>query len=283
MQVEVDVELKMPDRVENSALFMLHSDLLAVSGTVLQRSHRALVMHTRSFVVSTVRHLVLLPLYLTGLKSEMETVRVHKIARHREKESAPLAAVRIMLAAKSADMPLPLVYSARVRIDVNKSAIAFKHAARCDLLLLLVHMRFRALFATGPSMYRAWTCHLSNTSATHKSMVQQLGCFAAWRDATLAMFRLNSMFHGILLLVGTTTMLVSLAVMMVTCFVSAHAVVSFGVAPSSAAGSRGSTSSSARPKATVAQLPGRRHNSDAGACLHLMLVGHVLLAQEHSG
>ena len=127
----MNVELKMPDRVENTPLFMLHTDLLNASGTALQQSHRALMMHTRSFIVSTIRHLVLLPLYLTGLKSEMETVRGHRLARHRERRDSPLAAVRVTLTAKGGDAPPPLVFSARVRVDVNKSARP--HIVQCCL------------------------------------------------------------------------------------------------------------------------------------------------------
>jgi Putative adipose-regulatory protein (Seipin) len=120
----VDVELVVPEPVQTRSrpLFMMHCDLVTDGGAVLQSARRALMLQPRSPVVATVRHLILLPFYLLGLRSENEVVKAHAIAKHRERGRAPLAAVRVLLRGDAAGVPPPLVRSARVRVHVNKSA-----------------------------------------------------------------------------------------------------------------------------------------------------------------
>jgi hypothetical protein len=122
VQVDVDVEMVVPERAENRPLFMVHCSLLTESGTVLRHEHRSIMLHQRPMLVQLVRHVALLPAYVMGLLDENEVAKVRSIVQHRERRRAPLAAVRVVLRAANDGLPPPLIQTARVRVDINKSA-----------------------------------------------------------------------------------------------------------------------------------------------------------------
>jgi hypothetical protein len=123
VQADISIVLKLPDRPENALMFLLGCDLLADDGAVLQETRRTLLTPQRSLLSKSIRNVVLLPLYVSGLLSETEVVHSSNIAQHRETAGAALGAIRVSLRRQMLDYPLPLVQEAFVRVDVNQSAL----------------------------------------------------------------------------------------------------------------------------------------------------------------
>jgi Putative adipose-regulatory protein (Seipin) len=123
VQIDIDVELTMPQRPENEALFTLVCEMSTEDGTSLQRTHQPLMLTRRSLFVSLVRTLALLPLYVTGLISESEVLRARVVRNFQEMAEQPLAAVRISVEPALRPGAAPFIQSAAAHVHVNSGML----------------------------------------------------------------------------------------------------------------------------------------------------------------
>lgn len=151
LQVNIKLQLTLPETSENEGLFQLHSFLKSDSDAVLHTLQRPLSLPHRSPIVRTMRQVVLFPFFLvgtafpyvpygipapsqmcnrhcvftnrftTGVLTESETVRFPLAQTFTEHSHSPLAAVDILLTGARPQDPPPRVSHGVLTVNVRMS------------------------------------------------------------------------------------------------------------------------------------------------------------------
>lgn len=132
-QVNVALDLVLPDIPANRELFMLSATLLTRDGAVLARTHRPAMLPQRSTALDLLRQVTLAPLLFIGVISDTRHLHAALVENFVEGAEQPLASVVVVMRAHALGAAPPAVYRAHATITLKMGAPS---PSACSKLLL---------------------------------------------------------------------------------------------------------------------------------------------------